>query len=120
MAVNEINKVTDLKVSYQQIKEGRSIIGFIFSVILKNKDQNLKDVKRDKNTLDMFTPMTDNQRHHFAKKLSKLHELSHLAKGDAGRDYDVFAEQIANELLDPERVKFYDKYLTQVGFKKSI
>ena len=36
------------------------------------------------------------------------------------RDYDVFAEQIANELLDPERVKFYDKYLTQVGFKKSI
>lgn len=120
MAVNEINKVTDLKVSYQQIKEGRSIIGFIFTVILKNKEAPLKDVKRDSNTLDMFVPMTDSQRYHFAKKLSKLHELSYLAKGEAGRNYDVFAEQIANELSDPERVKFYEKYLMQVGFKKSI
>ena len=104
MAVNEINKVTDLKVSYQQIKEGRSIIGFIFTVTLKNKEAPLKDVKRDTNTLDMFVPMTDSQRYHFAKKLSKLHELSYLA----------------NELSDPERVKFYEKYLVQVGFKKSI
>lgn len=39
---------------------------------------------------------------------------------EAGRNYDVFAEQIANELSDPERVKFYEKYLVQVGFKKSI
>nr|WP_312117046.1 replication initiation protein RepM [Moraxella sp. CTOTU47915] len=138
-SVAQINQFTDINVKYIQHKDGRSITGFSFSFKQKKKKiSELKDINgeiekevvgkfnantyksRDTNTVDMFVPMTDSQRHHFAKKLSKLHELSNLAKGEAGRDYDVFAEQIANELLDPERVKFYEKYLTQVGFKKSI
>jgi plasmid replication initiation protein len=138
-SVAQINQFTDINVKYIQHKDGRSITGFSFSFKQKKKKiSELKDIhgeiekevvgkfnantykSRDTNTVDMFVPMTDSQRHHFAKKLSKLHELSNLAKGEAGRDYDVFAEQIANELLDPERVKFYEKYLTQVGFKKSI
>lgn len=138
-AVYQINQFTDINVKYVQHKEGRTITGFSFNFKQKKKkNSDLKDVNegqernidekysnnkhsnRDTNTLDMFSPMTDNQRHHFAKKLSKLPDLSHLATGEAGQDYNVFAEKIANELLDPERVKFYAKYLTQVGFKKLI
>ena len=73
-------------------------------------------------TPDVFDELfiTPRQRIHFARKLSRLVELSHLAKGEAGRDYNVFAQQIAEELKDPERQKYYKPYLDMVGFKKSI
>lgn len=37
MAVNEINEKTDLKVSYEQEKQGRKISGFQFKVLVKTK-----------------------------------------------------------------------------------
>ncbi|MGP4925496.1 replication initiation protein RepM, partial [Psychrobacter faecalis] len=56
LAVNEINQKTDLKVSYEQKKKGRKIVGFEFAV-LTNKKTNKKEVgiERDANTADMFT-----------------------------------------------------------------
>ncbi|MBL7668507.1 hypothetical protein I6I86_11230 (plasmid) [Moraxella osloensis] len=62
--------------------------------------------KRDPNTLDIFVPMTDNQRFAFAKKISKLPEASHLAKGQANDSYDAFAEQIAKDLLDVKNKRY--------------
>ena len=53
----------------------------------------------------MFVPMTDNQRFAFAKKISRLPEASHLAKGQANASYDAFAEQIAKDLLDEEKTE---------------
>lgn len=55
--------------------------------------------------------MTDNQRFAFAKKISRLPEASHLATGQAGQSYDAFAEQIAKDLLDNEKQKYYRSFL---------
>lgn len=63
LAVKEINKVADLKVSYEQEKKGRKIIGFKFKVLQENKPKKTGDSQRDPNTADMFTTdgLTDKQ-----------------------------------------------------------
>ena len=65
-------------------------------------------------------PMTDNQRFAFAKKISKLPEASHLAKGQANTSYDAFAEQIAKDLLNNDKQKVYLPFLEKVGFKNLL
>ena len=120
MAVKDINNNTDITVSYDQHKQGRTITGFTFKFKQKAKAKTAKaqQDKRDPNTLDMFVPMTDSQRFAFAKKISKLPEVSHLAKGQANTSYDAFAEQIAKDLLDNDKQRVYLPLLDKVGFNK--
>lgn len=119
MAVKDINDNTDITVSYDQHKQGRTITSFTFKFKQKAKVKTAKveQDKRDPNTLDMFVPMTDNQRFAFAKKIAKLPEASHLAKGQANTSYDAFAEQIAKDLLNNDKQKVYLPFLEKVGFK---
>jgi plasmid replication initiation protein len=119
MAVKDINDNTDITVSYDQHKQGRTITGFTFKFKQKAKVKiaKVEQDKRDPNTLDMFVPMTDNQRFAFAKKISKLPEASHLAKGQANTSYDAFAEQIARDLLNNDKQRVYLPFLEKVGFK---
>ncbi|MBL7668535.1 replication initiation protein (plasmid) [Moraxella osloensis] len=119
LAVKQINSNTDITVKYDQHKQGRTITGFTFKFKQKAKVKTAKmeQDKRDPNTLDIFVPMTDNQRFAFAKKISKLPEASHLAKGQANDSYDAFAEQIAKDLLDVEKQKVYLPFLSKLGFK---
>ena len=119
MAVKDINDNTDITVSYDQHKQGRTIIGFTFKFKQKAKVKiaKMEQDKRDPNTLDMFVPMTDNQRFAFAKKIAKLPEASHLAKGQANTSYDAFAEQIARDLLNNDKQRVYLPFLEKVGFR---
>ena len=117
MAVKDINDNTDITVSYDQHKQGRTITGFTFKFKQKAKTAKADRAERDPNTLDLFVPMTDNQRFAFAKKISKLPEASHLAKGQANTSYDAFAEQIAKDLLDNDKQKKYFPFLQKAGFK---
>ena len=119
MAVKDINDITDITVSYDQHKQGRTIIGFTFKFKQKTKVKTAKaeQDKRDPHTLDMFVPMTDNQRFAFAKKIAKLPEASHLAKGQANTSYDAFAEQIARDLLNNDKQRVYLPFLEKVGFR---
>lgn len=119
LAIKDININTDLTVSYEQHKQGRTITGFTFKFKSKTKPKSAKALKdeRDSHTLDMFVPMTDNQRFAFAKKISKLPEASHLATGQAGQSYDAFAEHIAKDLLDNDKQKTYRPFLEKLGFK---
>ena len=56
LAVKEINDTSDLKVSYSQIKKGRTITGFTFTVHEKPQDKPDKAIKqRDPDNGDMFT-----------------------------------------------------------------
>lgn len=122
MAVKDINDNTDLTVGYEQHKQGRNITGFTFKFKQKTNAKSAKDLKdeRDPHTLDMFVPMTDNQRFAFAKKISHLPEASHLAKGQANQSYDAFAEQIAKDLLDNDKRRIYLPLLERVGFKFNL
>ncbi|MCQ2998088.1 hypothetical protein NLO95_28640, partial [Pseudomonas syringae] len=79
--------------------------------------KSIKTIVRDANTVDMFITMTDNQRFAFAKKISQLHEASHLARGQSERSSDAFSEQIAKDLLDNDKQKMYLPFLEKLGFK---
>lgn len=115
LAINDINKKTDIKVTYQQHKKGRSISGFSFSFKQKKSTHEHIESKRDPNTLDAFSKMTDAQRHLFSNKLSELPEMSKYSQGT--ESYQQFAIRIAEMLQDPTRFEELHPYLQKVGFK---
>lgn len=119
LAISQINEHTDITAEYEQHKQGRTITGFTFKFKQKAKPKTVKvdKAERDPHTLDIFVPMTDNQRFAFAKKISQLHEASHLARGQANRSYEAFSEQIAQDLLNNDKQKEYLPFLDQLGFK---
>ena len=115
LAINDINEKTDIKATYQQHKKGRSISGFSFTFKQKKTDNQLIENKRDPNTIDIFSTMTDAQRHLFANKLSQLPEMGKYSHGT--ESYQQFAVRIAEMLQTPEKFKELSPYLQKVGFK---
>lgn len=101
LAIEQINDHTDIKAEYEQHKQGRSIIGFSFKFKPKPKPQDTTP-KRDKDTIDMFSNLSDGQIKMYSSILSKLHSISDLA---GNKDYPAFAVWIANILRDPTSVR---------------
>ena len=118
-AIKQINEHTDITVKYKQHKQGRIITGFTFKFVMTVKTQEIIESKRDADTPDMLTSlkMTDKQRRTFAAKLSRMSDLSNYSK--AGNDYQQFAKQIEDELLDESKHSFYIPYLNKLGFEQS-
>ena len=113
-AIKQINEHTDITVKVEQHKTGRSITGFSFK--LKQKQQAKKiQADRDPNTADLFTRMTDAQRHMFSHKLSEMPEMSRYSQGT--ESYQQFAVRIADMLLQPEKFKELYPLLEKAGFK---
>lgn len=110
LSIKQINKYTDIDVTYEQQKEGRKIVGFIFNFKQK-KDKK----KSDDDNVIFNLVMTNKQRLIFAKKLANLTELGSYAP--VGASIDEFAEKIAHELLDPAKSDFYKPFLEKIGFK---
>lgn len=115
LAIAQVNEFTDITVKYEQHKKGRSIYGFSFSFKQKKNVNKPNLEARDKNTLDIFTKLTDAQRHLFANKLSELPEMSKYSQGT--ESYPQFAVRIAEMLLDAEKFKELYPYLVKVGFQ---
>ena len=113
-SIKQINEHTDINVTYEQHKKGRSITGFSFK--LKQKQQaKLVELKRDPNTPDFFIKMTDAQRHLFANKMSEMPEMSKYSQGT--ESYQQFAVRIAEMLLQPEKFRELHPILKKIGFK---
>ena len=115
-SIKQINEHTDITVTYEQHKRGRTISGFSFRLKQKQQQKIEKpvDPKRDPNTPDFFIPMTDAQRHLFAHKLSEMHEMSEYSVGT--ESYEDFAKRIADMLLEPEKFRTFYPLLVQAGF----
>ena len=112
-AITQINEHTDIKATYEQHKQGRTITGFSFK--FKQKQQPKKvDSKRDPNTPDFFIKMTDAQRHLFANKMSEMPEMSKYSQGT--ESYQQFAIRIADMLLEPEKFRELYPILEKAGF----
>ena len=114
-AIKQINELTDIHVKYEQYKTGRSISGLSFTFKHKKIDSILSE--RDPNTVDIFTQMTDAQRHMFANKLSELPEMGRYSQGT--ESYPQFAIRIAEMLKNPDRIKELYPYLKKVGYMPS-
>ncbi|MCO8043594.1 replication initiation protein RepM [Acinetobacter bohemicus] len=115
LAIKQINEHTDITVKYEQHKKGRTITGFSFTFKQKKKDN--PSIERDPNTLDLFSKMTDAQRHMFANKLSELPEMGRYSQGT--ESYPQFAVRIAEMLQDSEKIKELSPYLKKVGYMPS-
>lgn len=114
LAVAQINEYTDITVTYEQHKSGRKIDGFSFKFKQKVKQQKIEQ-QRDPNTADLFTKMTDAQRHLFGHKLAKRIELSEYSSGT--ESYEEFGKRIAEMLLDETKFKTFYPLLVEEGFQ---
>ena len=114
LAVKQINEHTDIKLDYEQHKAGRKIDGFSFKFKQKVKPKKIEQ-QRDQNTIDLFSKMTDAQRHLLASKLSRLHEMSEYSVGN--ESYDDLAKRLAEKLLDEKFFKSVTPLFDQIDYK---
>ena len=101
LAVKEINEKSDIKVSYSQVKKGRTITGFKFTVLEKPKPKTGQIVEsRDADNGDMFTidGLSDKQLWRISRHKEFISTYSGLAKGDAGKNWSAYSDFIVSEI----------------------
>ena len=114
LAVDEINKKTDIQIKYEQFKEGRVISHILFK-IGKKLAKKKKDSK-DQNTVDMFTGLSIKQCLMFGDKLSRDIAFQNHYKANVGENIEDYAERIATMLSDAFYVTEWMPYLETVGY----
>jgi len=100
-SLDEITKNTDIDLIYENVKKGRSVIGFKFTVKEKPKPKLIAP-ERDQKTIDMFCNLTDAQIQKYSSILSKVPDISDLSTFP---DYATFSLWIAGILRDPKSVR---------------
>lgn len=111
LAIAQVNEHTDIKVKCEQHKKGRNISGFSFN--FKQKKVVTTNNKSPSPT-DLFSKLTDKQRHVFANKLSELPDMNTYSQGT--ESYAQFAVRIAEMLQDQNKFEELLPYLKKVGF----
>lgn len=115
-ALKEINEHSDINLKYEQFKKGRVITDFQFKITPKAKQKTIqKSSSRDPNTIDLFSKMTDAQRHLLASKLSRLHEMSEYSVGN--ESFEDLAKRLAEMLLDENFFKSVTPLFDQIDYK---
>ena len=78
--INEINENTDINLSYENIKRGRQVVGFKFTVKNKLNPKQVLDSKRNPHTADMFTieGLNDKQLGRIVRNPAFIAEYNHL------------------------------------------
>lgn len=111
VAINQINKFTDITVSYIQKKEGRSIseLHFMF-------EEKVKETSKE--SLSPTYKLSAKQCLLFGKKLCDITNNSKFGNEFAyvGESQEDFQERISNELLEAKNVEKYFSYLLDVGY----
>ena len=100
-SLDEITANTDIELTYENVKQGRSVVGFKFIVKEKPKPKLIAP-ERETKTVELFCNMSDPQINKYSTILSKLSELSDLSNFP---DYPTFAIWISGILRDPKSVK---------------
>lgn len=111
IAIDQINEFSDITIKYEQHKKGRTISGFSFN--FKQKKVVTTNNKSPSPT-DLFSKLTDKQRHVFANKLSELPDMNKYSQGT--ESYAQFAVRIAEMLQDQNKFEELLPYLKKVGF----
>lgn len=110
LSVNEVNEKTDLTVSYEQKKKGKSISGFKFIVREKEapKTARIKSPERDPDNADMFTidNLTDSQLSRITRSPQFCQDFGHLVPPTSAINQDMnlwSAEFVKRIKTDPEQ-----------------
>ena len=108
-AVNEINIKTDITVSYEQFKFGKTITHLLFKI---KKKPNEKLVQEDKPK-----KLTNKQLDMFAEKLSQNANFQNHFQAEIGITTEQYAQKIKEKLKDLNMVKEWLPYLNELGYK---
>ena len=114
VAIEQINKFTDIDVTYTQKKEGRTITDIEFTFFEKDTVLKLSD-KAPEN----LYKLTAKQISYFAQKLCDIDDNPDFGRafGKIGETQEDFQERIEAELTDQENIKKYFSHLLSVGYK---
>ena len=79
-AINEINEKTDINITYENVKRGRTVTGLKFTVKPKSSIKKSLEEKRDPHTADMFTVdgLNDKQLGRIARNPAFMADYNHL------------------------------------------
>lgn len=116
IAVEQVNQFSDYMIKYEQHKQGRTIIGFSFKFKQKNPKKVPSGSLKDKNTIDLFTGLTEKQISFFAYKLAHDHDFA-SKNAEPGEDYADIERRLIQKLADPAFVQKNMKNLEKLGFK---
>ncbi|WP_235985191.1 replication initiation protein RepM, partial [Acinetobacter baretiae] len=116
IAVEQVNQFSDYKIKYEQHKQGRTITGFSFSFKQKNPKKVPSGSLKDKNTIDLFTNLTEKQISFFAHKLAHDHDFA-SKNAEPGEDYSDLEKRLILKLADYNFVQKNMKNLERLGFK---
>lgn len=119
IAIEQINKHTDIIANYEQKKKGRSIVGFSFSFKMKEKP-NEKTVSkdRDKNTVDWVSGMTDKQIDYYGALLAHDSQFNSKVTAPTGMIMADWELKVKNELRNEDKQKEWTEYLKRLGYKQ--
>ena len=114
-AIKQINEFTDITVTHEQKKSGRTITGFEFKFKLKNQPPKEKKSPKDQNTIDMFTGMTPKQILLFANKLAYDDQFGGRV-GEVGESREDLERRLIDLLVDPKNLVKWADDLKRLGF----
>ena len=105
LAVKEINEKSDLKVSYSQIKKGRTITGFKFTVHQKPQDKPDKAIKqRDPDNGDMFTieGLSDAQLGRITRNPKFCQDFGHMVSSTSpiNQDMNLWSKEFVERIKE--------------------
>nr|WP_269915589.1 replication initiation protein RepM [Acinetobacter sp. HY1485] len=109
-AVNEINKKTDITVSYEQFKQGRTITHILFKMKQKPQPKTVVQSEKPKD-------LTEKQLDMFADRLAQSEKFQAEYVADVGATIDQYAQQIKEKLKQPKNVQQWLPHLKEVGYK---
>ena len=100
-SIEQINKHTDIKATYEQKKRGREIIGFEFKFKMKKKPKKEIEAQRDPDTGDMFTidGLTDKQLARIAKSERFKADYNHLISPTSPINNDYTGQAWVNHFV---------------------
>jgi plasmid replication initiation protein len=101
-AIDEINEKTDINITYENIKRGRTVTGLKFTVKPKAKPKKALEEKRDLHTADMFTieGLNDKQLGRIVRNPAFMAEYNHLVSPNslAGQSQQGWEFEMINRL----------------------
>lgn len=117
----EITAQTDIELSYENVKRGRTVVGFKFTVKAKEKpkpqgDGKMIDVGKGRgDAVEPFHKLTVAQLDSYCSQLAELPQIQKLAH--TGEAMKPFIARIRSMLQDPEQQKKLMPHLKRLGFK---
>lgn len=134
-AVKQINDLTDINVSYEQAKEGRTIVGFVFKFKFKKGKKTINDIagkakiapegetstdngQQPKPKPIVIPAMTDKQRNTFANKLANNFDfIRDYSASTTGKQRHEVISWIDEQLADDTARQKMAKHLLLCGYE---